>query len=70
MTEQSNRGKSSKEVVENAIAQIDGLKKGKPVKRPGWYYLDALEAEENAVIIDGRRVIRKPENDSEAHHEE
>jgi len=61
MTDKSNRGKSPKEVVENAIAQLDGLKKGKPVKTPGWYYLDALEAEERAIIVDGKRVLRKPE---------
>ncbi|MBP1015800.1 hypothetical protein J8628_02620 [Serratia fonticola] len=61
MTDQSNRGKSPKEVVDDAIAQLDGLKKGKPVKPPGWYYLDALEAEERAIIVDGKRVLRKPE---------
>ncbi|KFK93585.1 MULTISPECIES: hypothetical protein [unclassified Serratia (in: enterobacteria)] len=65
MTDQSNRGKSPHEVVENAIAQLDGLRKGKPVKRPGWYYLDALDAEERAVIIDGKRVIRRSEDDRE-----
>ncbi len=60
MTDQSNRGKSPQEVVDDAIAQLDGLKKGKPVKPPGWYYLDALEAEERAIILDGKRVLRKP----------
>ncbi|MGP3174442.1 hypothetical protein ACTVOO_14250 [Serratia bockelmannii] len=63
MADQSNRGKSPQEVVNNAIKQFDGLKKGEPVKRPGWYYLDALEAEENAVIVDGKRVIRRNDDD-------
>ena len=63
MTDQSNRGKSPQDVVENAIAQLDGLKKGKPVKPPGWYYLDALEAEERAVIVDGKRVLRRTDKD-------
>ncbi|HFF9481674.1 hypothetical protein [Serratia marcescens] len=62
MSDQSNRGKSPQEVVNNAIKQFEGLKKGDPVKRPGWYYLDALEAEENAVIVEGRRVIRHKQN--------
>lgn len=63
MADQSNRGKSPQEVVSNAIKQFEGLKKGDPVKRPGWYYLDALEAEENAVIVDGKRVIRRNDDD-------
>ncbi|CAH3556318.1 TPA: hypothetical protein ACGD69_004057 [Serratia marcescens] len=63
MSDQSNRGKSPQEVVNNAIKQFEGLKKGDPVKRPGWYYLDALEAEENAVIVDGKRVIRRNDDD-------
>ncbi|MHA3463248.1 hypothetical protein [Yersinia enterocolitica] len=30
---------------------------GKPVRRPGWLYLDALDAEERAQVFDGQKRL-------------
>ncbi|HHX8939268.1 TPA: hypothetical protein ACVPL5_001164 [Yersinia enterocolitica] len=53
----NHRSKNSKDAVEYALAQFDGLKKGKPVRRPGWLYLDALDAEERAQVFDGQKRL-------------
>lgn len=38
-----HRNLTAQEAVEFAMAQVKGLKEGKPVLRPGWLYLDTLE---------------------------
>jgi len=39
----NHQSKTKAEAVEYAIAQFEGLKAGKPVRRPGWLYLDTLD---------------------------
>lgn len=53
----NHRSKTSKDAVEYALAQFDVLKKGKPVRRPGWLYLDTLDAEERAQVFDGQKRL-------------
>ncbi|GAB2931264.1 hypothetical protein [Hafnia psychrotolerans] len=48
--------KTKAEAVEYAVAQFEGLKAGKPVRRPGWLYLDTLDEIE-------RRAKLKQEKD-------
>jgi len=38
-----HRNLSTQEAVDFAMAQVKGLREGKPVLRPGWLYLDTLE---------------------------
>ncbi|MES4611385.1 hypothetical protein V2154_15845 [Ewingella sp. CoE-038-23] len=44
--------KTAAEAVEYAIAQFEGLKAGKPVRRLGWLYLDTLDEMERRTELD------------------
>jgi len=43
--------KTAAEAVEYAVAQFEGLKAGKPVRRLGWLYLDTLDEMERRAEL-------------------
>jgi hypothetical protein len=53
----NHQSKIVAEAVEYAVAQFEGLKAGKPVRRPGWLYLDTLDE------IERRAKLKQRNND-------
>jgi hypothetical protein len=53
----NHQSKTVAEAVEYAVAQFEGLKAGKPVRRPGWLYLDTLDE------IERRAKLKQRNND-------
>ena len=44
--------RTAAEAVEYAVAQFEGLKAGKPVRRLDWLYLDTLDEMERRTELD------------------